>query len=290
MPIYSWVLRVICLTALLLSVLKIPVSEASVVSRLGDVYFYDPLSFDAGVLQRGLGMRGGADTAAGDVEAWLDLPFYRDFSLRGAYIQRVYLDAPDGRDFTWRFRMPIYEMARFGRIASTQAVYAGSTSIGQSADLLLPNHIVGAAHSFGRTVDHVAHSMHGQALFVVRERGKVAVPLDQEKVVGGRVGVNLKAAHLMQVYEPAWGPGGKWTVTVSTVEANVVHYGGLPGRGGAGRLEMIAAAPAINFTPSSATYTLGVMPRLVTEWGHNGVTTDVGALAMVSISYRTHLE
>lgn len=265
-------------------------ARASIVSRLGDVYFYDPLSFDAGVLQRGLGVRGGADTRGGELETWLDLPFYREFSLRTAYAQRLLLDQDDGHDVSWRLRMPVLESARFGRISSAQAVYAGSASLGASPDRLLPNHMVGAAHSFGRTGRGVAHSLHGQLLFAVRDKDKVLIPDGLDRAPFARVGLTLRVAHLVQLYEPPAGPGGKWTVTLSTVEAVATHFGGAPSQGGAGRLDLVAAAPAINFTPRYATYTLGLIPRLRVEWGPEGPSVDVGGLANLSISYRTQLE
>lgn len=288
-PPGAWVWGLLTLAILLPTLASHP-ALASVVSRLGDVYLYDPLSFDAGVMQRGIDARGGAGTDAGSLEVGLDLPFYREFSLRTAYIHRFYLDAPDGHDLTWRLRMPVVESARYGRIASVQAVYAGSAGFGDAPDPLLADHLVGAARTIGRTTRRSAHSFHGLLLLAVRDKEKVEIPEGREGVPGGRVGVALRAAHLFQLYDPAIGPGGKWTVTLSTAELRLIHFGGRPAAGGAGRLDLVALAPAINFTPRIATYTVGVLPRVTLIWGPGGLEPSVGGLANLSITYRSHLD
>lgn len=263
---------------------------ASVVSRIGHIFFYDPLTFDAGILQRSMMVRGGVDTDQGRVDAALDLPFYRELGLRVGYLQGFRLGDVDTRDLSIRLRMPVIESARFGRISSAQFVYAASFGVGDASDGLLPNHQVGVADSIGRSGRNAAHSLHSQLLLNVRDAEKVGGAAEAPWEPLGRVGVEARFAHLMQPYRPQAGLGGSWTATISSAEVDVVHYGGRVSQGGVGRVEMTAAAPALHFTPSYATYTLGVMPRLVVAWGAEGTVVDLGAFATFSISYRTYLE
>ena len=259
------------------------VGQASVVSRLGAIYFYDPLTFDAGALQRGMNCWTGADTSGGHLDAGIGLPFYHELVLRLGYQQQLYLDREDLHAFTWRFRAPVLESARFGFLSTTQVIYAGSVGVG-GRDPLLAGHEIGAANSHSTLGQVVAHTFHGQVALLVRP---------EEGLSGtraGQLGITTRGAWLFQLYEPAPGPGGKWTITFSGIEFQATHYGLDPAQGGEGQLLLSAGAPALHFSHHYATYSFGLAPQLKFGWSSGGNTLDWGGVLSMRIAYRNYLE
>lgn len=258
-------------------------AHASVVSRLGAIYFYDPLTFDAGALQRGMSAWSGATTQGGQLDAGVGLPFYHELVLRLGYQQQLYLHQDDLHAVTWRFRAPVLESARFGFLSTTQVIYAGAVGLG-GRDPLLARHEIGTGNSHSTLGNKVAHTVHGQVAVVVRPEEGLA------GVRAGQVGLVTRGAWLFQLYEPAPGPGGKWTITLSSVEFQVIHYGPAPSNGGEGRLLLSGAAPALHFSHHYATYSFGLAPRLQLGWSPQGTSWDWGGLLSLRIAYRNYLE
>ncbi len=257
---------------------------ASVVSRLGEVYLYDPLTFDAGSLQRGGWVRGGAGTGGGNLEVALETSFFRDFSARIGYLQRFNYGQENGLDLTWRLRFPVIESARFRHFTSTQFYYQGSHGF-QAVDETMPSLEIGAAESMSFPVAGVATSFHAQLGVALRPLLEVPGGVDP-----ARTGPTVRLAYLFQLYRPARGRAGLWTVTFSVIEVSAVWFG-VPGKpGSAGRMSLAAAAPAIHFSSRGACYTLGLAPRLTWRRGIDGSTWDWAGLATLAISYRGVLE
>lgn len=257
-------------------------AQASVISRFGSLYFYDPLSFDAGVIQRGGVFRGGWDASGGWIDTGLDFPYFKDFSLKVGYVQRIRLGAPDGHILTWRLRMPVLEVARFGGLSSSQLVYTGGHPLARPP-ALTPIHELLAAQSMSRTLDHWAITVH--AVGGVCFRAQTA-----EDLLLSRLGLTARAAAVVQLYRPPRGLGGKWSVTLSPLELQWVHYGWGRTRWGDESLRLTLGAPAVHFTHRSATYSLGLMPQWHREMTSAGVQEGWGAAASLSIAYRTYLE
>lgn len=263
-----------------------PAAQASVVSRLGSLYFYDPLSFDAGVVQRGGSVRLGWDVSGGWIDTGLDFPYFKDFSVRLGYVQRIRPTALDGHVLTWRLRMPVLEVARYGGLSNAQIIYTGSYVLAR-APSLTPIHEILAAQSMSHTLEHMALTFH--AVGGVCFRAATADPLAL-----GRLGVTARTALVTQLYRPPRGLGGKWSVTVSPLELAWVHYG-VPselsaGRAGDGRFTLTLLGPAVHFTHRSATYSLGILPQWQREYDVKGLQQGWGGAASFSIGYRTYLE
>ncbi len=257
-------------------------ARAAVVSRLGSIYLYDPISFDSGVLQRGVYARGGAGSEAGGIDTGMELTFFHEFSLRLGYTQRFLYDGqPDPLGFGWRARMPVFESLRYGRLDSAGFIYSGATPLGEPIDTLTARHVALAAHVSARSRRLLAHSFHGQAGFGWRGRDQAP-----EAPRFARVGPTLRVAHLVQIYQAAPGLGGHWTATASTLELSAQHYGLTPGAGGEGRLQLGTAGLGLHFTPSIATYSFGLMPRVTLEYGPDRADWSVGGLASFSVTYR----
>ncbi len=259
-------------------------ASGSVVSRLGAVFLYDPLTFDAGSLQRGGWVRGGAGTGAGELEVAGESTFFRDFSLRVSYRHRFEYGAANGVGLGWRFRFPIIESARFRHFTSTQFYYQGSHGF-LEPDAREPDHEVGAAESLGFPVLGLATSFHAQLGVAIRSEERLPDVSDP-----ARVGGAVRLAYLFQLYNPPRGRRGLWTVTFSVVEFSAVHFGRRGKDGSGGRMRVSAGAPAIHFSPRGACYTLGLAPVMTWTYGADGSRLDWGGLAVLSVSHRNALE
>ncbi len=262
-------------------------SRADVVSRLGDIYFYDALLFDAGVLQRGGQMIGRLTPRGGILVTALDLPFYQEFSLRLEASRALPL-SPDllGDEIAslrWRIRMPILELARHARLRSIQINYAG----GYGWDALptfSPKHELNIAWSFFKRHDGMALTRHLQLGMAVRE------PLDDSSHVAlGRLGALIRTAWLIQLIDPDPGPAGAWTMTLSAMEISAIHYG-ISAQGGEGLVEVAPAAPALHFTPRRATYTLGILPTTTWIFGPDRSEQYWSIAITFSVFYRNEFD
>lgn len=255
-------------------------AEATVVSRLGSVYLYDPVSFDGGVIQRGGYARGRVETGRGDMAAGVELPFFREFSLRLGYTQAMrYQDRSDPVGLDWRLRMPVLESIRFGRLTSSGFYYSGSARLSQPTDPLVPRHEFGPTLATSRTWRR-SHSVHAQGGLAFRERGED--PLDA-------FGTAVRFAHLVQVYSPPPGLGITSTVSLSTVEVEWVQFGLTPGYGGEGVLRGGALGPTLHITPRTATYSLGLMPAISLRYGEQ-IEVGFGGAATFNVTYRPDWE
>jgi hypothetical protein len=256
--------------------------DASVVSPLGAIFFHDPLSFDAGVLQRGGSLRTGLGSEGFSLDAAVDLPMFHELSLRIGYAQRLAAETAGGHDLTWRVRMPILERARYGRLGTVQIDYAGHHPFARP-DARAPRHELTGAYSGSFARSGPGITLHGQIGLVARRSAEVDAPLTL-----GRFGVVARGAFLTQLYRPRF--GSAWSTTLSVAEATAVHYG-LPGdHAGDGRISLAVAAPAVHFTPRSATYSLGLLPRGTWTYGATGGRLDWGAHLVLAATYRTHTE
>ena len=258
--------------------------EASVVSPLGAIFFYDPLTFDAGVLQRGGSVSQGLFTGGWMLDACADLPLFHELSVRLGYAQRLSSKTPGGHDLTWRIRMPILESARFGRLMSVQIVYSGHHPFA-APDALAPRHEVGGAYSASFARSGLGKTVHTQLGLLVRYGSEVHEPLTL-----GRVGVAARGAFITQLYRPRFGRGGAWTTTLSVAELSIVHFGVSTRRGGDGRMTLSMAAPAVHFSPRSATYTLGFVPFSSFTYDSAGTRLDWGGRLVLAAFHRSHME
>ena len=185
----SWVL---CL--LLLSSLRMPTARAAVVSRLGGLYLYDPLTFDSGVLQWGGTVRGGTGQGdPGHLEVGAEAPFYRELSVRVAH-QQAFQSGEDGHRLTWRLRTPVIQSTRYGRLDTTQLYYIGGIAL-RAPDPRAPAHEAGGAWVTAR--DRL--SQHLQAAATVRDRVQAGPD-------GARAGLAVREALLLPPGRPHAGP------------------------------------------------------------------------------------
>lgn len=259
-------------------------AQATVVSRLGAIYLYDPLTFDAGVLQRG----GYVRVAAGSDRSWLetgvDLPFFRELSLR-AGVERLSTDAGEPElNLVWRIRLPIVERARYGNLTSLQ-LGAIVRSPFQPLDALTPQRELFVASSGAWLASHRAYSLHWQAGVVSRASEQAAEDLSLSQL-----GVMSRLGWLYQLYLPPRGMGGKWTVTLAFVEAQWVHFGVSLQRPGDGLLTLSSFNPTVHFSHSRTTWSLGVAPQLRVRYDAAGSQPGLGLLLGASCTYRTFLE
>jgi len=255
-------------------------ADATVVSRLGGVYLYDPALFDAGVLQRGVYSRGIIDSRESSLSAGMDLPFYRDFALRLGYTQDMrYGGAPDPVGLDWRMRMPVLESIRYGRLTSSGFYYTGNLRLNEPDASLRPRHEFGLSVSSSRTWRR-SHSIHTQAAFTFRER--TGDPADA-------FGTATRFAHLVQIYRPTPGLGITWTVSLSTLEVEWVQFG-ITALGGEGLLRGGTLGPTLHVTPRIATWSVGLLPTLSLCYGEDSPQLGVGATANLNVTYRPDWE
>ncbi len=262
----------------LLVTLLLADARATVVSRLGDVYLYDPVSFDGGVIQRGSYTRGRVESDRSALSAGVDLPFFRELSLRLGYTQSLlYEGRADPLGVDWRLRMPVLESIRFGRLTSSGFYYSGSAALGAAHDPLVPHHELGPTLATSRTWRR-SHSLHAQGGPAFRERGED--PL-------GAVGAVLRFAHLVQIYVPPPGLGITATASLSTVELEWIQFG--LGDGREGLLRGGFLGPTLHITPRTATYSLGLLPTASLRYGER-TELGIGAAASFTVTYRPDWE
>lgn len=255
--------------ALLLLVLSD--ADAALVSRLGSLYFYDPLTFDSGILQQGGVVRGGAGAGGGGLEVGAEAPFYRELSVRVAHQQLLRgPDEANGHRVSWRLRTPVIQSIRFGRLDTAQFYYVGAANL-QAPDPMAPVHEAGGALVSARSALGPAISQHFQAAAAIRSR-------EQAGEDGARVGAVLREALIVQL-----GRGrGRWTSSLSTVEAAWSHYGIVARM--EGRLDVSALSPTAHFTHGTATWTIGLSPRLRVDYDPDGVDIGWGGFAAIQVS------
>jgi len=268
------------LPSLLLSLLLTPPADATVVSRLGGVYLYDPLLFDGGIIQRGAYARGIVDSERSSMAAGAELTFYQDFSLRLGYTQDMrYGGEADPVGFDWRLRMPVLESIRYGRLTSSGFYYLGNLRLNDEADPLRPLHDFGLAIASSRTWRR-AHSVHAQAGFTFRER--TGDPADS-------FGTAVRFAHLVQIYRPTPGLGITWTASLSTLEVEWLQFG-ITALGGEGMVRGGGLGPTLHITPRVATWSLGLLPTLSLRYGEDDPRLGVGGTANLNVTYRPEWE
>ena len=105
--------RPVLLLCLLLS------AHAAAVSRLGGLFFYDPLTFDAGLLQQSVGVKGGADGSEGSLEVGGEVPFYRELSVRVGYQQHMRYGLDNTHRLSWRLRARLARSRTSALISTT---------------------------------------------------------------------------------------------------------------------------------------------------------------------------
>lgn len=289
--LYFQVLRTHCYRiVLLLGFLVVaPQAQATVVSRLGAIYLYDPMSFDAGVLQRGGYLRLGAGTDGTGLETGIDLPFFRDFSLRLGLEQATTAEGERDQSFVWRARLPIVETARYGVLSSVQLGVIGRASQGD-VQPLSPRLELHAASSRCYLSRNRAWSYHVQTGVLFREAAQA-----ESEALLSPIGIVQRAAWIFQLYSPPRGIGGKWTLSFSVMELEWMHYGlGLPiigkDQAGEGQLELSPLTPTLHFSHNRATYSLGITPQARVRYGGETATLEGGLLMGLTVTYRTFLE
>jgi len=259
-------------------------AQATVVSRLGAIYLYDPLTFDAGVLQRGGYIRLAAASDRSWLDAGVDLPFFRELSLRAGVEQlSTSVDDPS-LNLVWRVRLPIVERARYGNLSSLQLGAIIRTPFAP-LDPLTPQRELFVASSGAWLASHRAYSLHWQAGMVSRDLQQAAEDLSLSQF-----GVMSRLSWLYQLYLPPRGMGGKWTVTLAFVEAQWVHFGVSLQRPGDGLLTLSSGNPTVHFSHSRTTWSLGLAPQLRVRYDEAGNVPGLGLLLGASCTYRTFLE
>lgn len=257
---------------------------ASVVSRLGAIYLYDPLTFDAGTLQRGINSRFHVGSESWGFDLGLDLPFFHDFSMRLGLERLDLFDNSPQLNGSLRVRLPLLENARYGNLSShqLQLVYRYPTARLESTTPRLELVLASSRSVLGR---FRAWSLHQQGGILLRDREQAASDLALT-----RLGVVWRGAFLYQLYVPPRGVGGKWTVTFSVVEAAWEHFGVSSQRVGDGLLSVAPVTPTVHFSHRRAVYSLGLAPQARLRYDSAETSLGLGGVANFSITYRTFLE
>ena len=126
-------------------------AHAAAVSRLGGLFFYDPLTFDAGLLQQGLSVRGGAGGEAGLLTVGGEVPFYRELSVRVGYQQEMRYGLDNAHRLTWRLRAPVIQSLRYASVRTWQFYYIGGLALSDAVSPHDPTHEAGGARADART-------------------------------------------------------------------------------------------------------------------------------------------
>jgi hypothetical protein len=254
-----------------LLLLILPSASADAVSRLGGLYFYDPLSFDAGLLQQGVEVMGGGDGEAGLLEIGGEVPFYRELSVRVGYRQGFRPGFDNAHRLSWRLRAPIIQSLRYASARTWQFYYLGGITLSEAADPHDPAHEAGGARGVGSG----RLSRHLQAAAITRTDAQAGEG-------GARAGLSVRQATILQLRHPPAGPRGRWTTTASILEVSWQHYGGFPRRDG--RLDLSPMAPAAHYTHGRTTWTVGAWPRLRVAYTETGTASDWGGYAGLSVT------
>jgi hypothetical protein len=238
--------------------------HASVVSRLGDLVFIDPLTFDAGLLQHGLASTGGAGGDGALLETAGEAPFYRELSVRVGHAHDfAYGPGPEGEDgdrVSWRLRFPVIQSLRYGRANTWGFQYRGEAHF-RTVDPLSPRHEANVAFSWGRGARGPNHTHHLQTGVVVRDHRQAGlVRATTGLLQGARTGAVLRYAGAVEL-----GRGvGPVAPALSPVELTLVHYG-LTTRGD-GRLDLSVLCPQVLWSTRRATWRAGLAPRMRMGW------------------------
>lgn len=276
---YCWLLALTFLLGLNSSL-----AQASVVSRLGAIYLYDPLTFDAGTLQRGINSRFHVGSRGWGFDLGLDLPFFHDFSVRLGLERLDLLDDSPQLNGSLRVRLPLLENARYGDLSShqLQLVYRYPEARLEATTPRLELLLASSRSTLGR---FRAWSVHQQVGLLVRDREQAA-----QDLALSRVGLVWRGAFLYQLYLPPRGVGGKWTVTFSVVEATWEHFGVGAERLGDGLLTVAPVTPTVHFSHRRTVYSLGLAPQMRLRYDQDETSWGLGGVANFSITYRTFLE
>ena len=263
---------------LLFCLLLLTEVSADAVSRLGGLFFYDPLTFDAGLLQQALSAQGGASGEEGELSLGGEVPFYRELSVRVGYQQRMrYAGLDNAHRLTWRLRAPVIQSLRYASVRTWQFYYLGGISLSETVDSADTAFEAGGARGLG--TDRV--SRHLQAAVIGRTRAQAGED-------GPRAGFVVRQATLWQPSRPPAGPRGQWTTTLSLLEAVWQHYGLVARMDG--RLDLSTLCPSVHLTHGRTVWTLGAWPRLRMDYTPDGIERSWGGYAGLRVTSLARME
>ena len=255
-------------------------ADAALVSRLGSLYFYDPLTFDSGALQHGGVVRGGAGAGGGLLEIAAEAPFYRELSARVAHQQNLRgFETPNGHRLSWRLRAPIIQSTRFGRLDTVQFHYVGGINLA-AVSAMAPTQEAGGALLTARSVSGPAISNHLQLAAIVRS--------PEQAGLLSRTGLVAREALIVQLGRPRPGPRGRWTTSASVAEVDWKHYGLV--RRMQGQLDVSVLSPTVHLTHGRATWSLGAYPRMRINYDPDEVGIGWGGFATLRVSHAPRME